>query len=102
MGVTQYKQCHCDAPILFQKIGDDCAHLLLLRPGGEPNLLVFQGRQGLRRRHPAHFCQLIQQGGILLDGEKVSDATLAVPAEALQQGVVVKKGKKTYHRFTLA
>ena len=45
--------------------------------------------------------QLIQQGGILLDGEKVSDATLAVPAEALQQGVVVKKGKKTYHKVQL-
>ena len=45
--------------------------------------------------------QLIQQGGILLDGEKVSDATLAVPAEALQRGVVVKKGKKTYHKVQL-
>lgn len=45
--------------------------------------------------------QLIQQGGILLDGEKVSDATLAVPAEVLQRGVVVKKGKKTYHKVQL-
>ena len=45
--------------------------------------------------------QLIQQGGILLDGEKVSDPTLPVTAEQLAKGVVIKKGKKTYHKVQL-
>lgn len=45
--------------------------------------------------------QLIQQGGILLDGEKVSDPTLLVTAEQLANGVVIKKGKKTYHKVQL-
>ena len=45
--------------------------------------------------------QLIQQGGILLDGEKVSDPTLPVTAEQLANGVVIKKGKKTYHKVQL-
>ncbi|WP_395152041.1 tyrosine--tRNA ligase [uncultured Allofournierella sp.] len=45
--------------------------------------------------------QLIQQGGILLDGEKVTDQLLAVTSEQLTDGVVIKKGKKIYHRATL-
>ena len=45
--------------------------------------------------------QLIQQGGILLDGEKVSDPTMTLSADALQNGVVIKKGKKAFHKVNL-
>ena len=45
--------------------------------------------------------QLIQQGGILLDGEKVTDPTMPITAEQLTNGVVIKKGKKTYHKVQL-
>ena len=45
--------------------------------------------------------QLIQQGGVLVDGEKVSDPTFALTVEQLQKGVVIKKGKKVYHKVTL-
>ena len=45
--------------------------------------------------------QLIQQGGVLLDGEKVTDPTMTVSAEALAAGVVIKKGKKVYHKVQL-
>lgn len=45
--------------------------------------------------------RLIQQGGIAIDGEKVSDAAAMVSAQALQTGVVVKKGKKVYHKVSL-
>ena len=45
--------------------------------------------------------QLIQQGGVLLDGEKVTDPTMTVSAEALTVGVVIKKGKKVYHKVQL-
>ena len=45
--------------------------------------------------------QLIQQGGVLVDGEKVTDSTFALAAEQLQKGVVIKKGKKVYHKVML-
>ncbi len=45
--------------------------------------------------------QLVQQGGVLVDGEKVTDPTFAFTAEQLQKGVVIKKGKKVYHKVTL-
>ena len=45
--------------------------------------------------------QLVQQGGVLVDGEKVTDPTFGLTAEQLQNGVVIKKGKKTYHKVML-
>ena len=45
--------------------------------------------------------QLVQQGGVLVDGEKVSDPTFALTAEQLKNGVVIKKGKKVYHKVML-
>ena len=45
--------------------------------------------------------QLVQQGGVLVDGEKVNDPTFGLTVEQLQNGVVIKKGKKTYHKVTL-
>ena len=45
--------------------------------------------------------QLVQQGGVLVDGEKVSDPKMALSEEALRAGVVIKKGKKVYHKVML-
>ena len=45
--------------------------------------------------------QLVQQGGVLLDGEKVTDPATALSVDRLQKGVVIKKGKKTYHKVML-
>ena len=45
--------------------------------------------------------QLVQQGGVLVDGEKVTDPKAVLTAEALSKGVVIKKGKKVYHKVTL-
>ena len=45
--------------------------------------------------------QLVQQGGVLVDGEKVTDPTFGLTVEQLQYGVVIKKGKKTYHKVML-
>ena len=42
--------------------------------------------------------RLIQQGGVSLDGEKVTSFDLVVPADALKAGVKIKKGKKIFHR----
>ena len=45
--------------------------------------------------------QLVQQGGVLVDGEKVTDPKAVLTVEALNNGVVIKKGKKVYHKVTL-
>ena len=43
--------------------------------------------------------RLIQQGGVAVDDEKVTDLFATVSAEKLSGGVIVKKGKKIFHRF---
>ena len=42
--------------------------------------------------------QLVQQGGVLVDGEKVTDPKAVLTVDALNKGVVIKKGKKVYHK----
>ena len=42
---------------------------------------------------------LIQQGGISLDGEKAADPTAVLAAGMLEKGIVIKKGKKVYHKL---
>ena len=45
--------------------------------------------------------QLVQQGGVLVDGEKVTDLKAVLTVDALNKGVVIKKGKKVYHKVVL-
>ncbi len=42
--------------------------------------------------------RLITQGGVMLDGEKVTAFDLMVSKSALEGGVKLRKGKKIYHR----
>ena len=44
---------------------------------------------------------LVLQGGVLIDGEKVTDPSLTLEKSTFEAGVVLKKGKKTFHKFTL-
>ena len=46
--------------------------------------------------------RLIQQGGISVNDEKITDVFTAVSKDDLVNGIVVKKGKKVFHKFTLA
>ena len=46
--------------------------------------------------------RLIQQGGVQVDGEKVSDIDFKVTKEALQAGAKLRKGKKVFHKAVLA
>ena len=43
----------------------------------------------------------MQQGGISIDGEKVADPTASIDVARLQEGIVIKKGKKVYHKVSL-
>jgi len=45
--------------------------------------------------------RLIQQGGITADDKKVTSFDESVTAEMLTRGLIVKKGKKIYHKFTI-
>ena len=46
--------------------------------------------------------RLIQQGGISVNDEKITDVFTAVSKDDIANGIVVKKGKKLFHKFTLA
>ena len=43
----------------------------------------------------------IEQGGVSLDGEKVTDVKALVTREQLKEGVLVKRGKKSFSKFVL-
>ncbi len=45
--------------------------------------------------------RLVQQGGVSVDGEKVTDPSTKITAEQLSTGVVIKKGKKVFHKFSV-
>ncbi len=43
----------------------------------------------------------VEQGGVTLDGEKVTDIKATISKEQLETGVVIKKGKKMFKKVTL-
>ena len=45
--------------------------------------------------------RLVQQGGVSVDGQKVTDPATKITADQLANGVVIKKGKKVFHKFTV-
>ena len=45
--------------------------------------------------------RLIQQGGILVNDEKVVQFNASVAIDAFGDGLIVKKGKKVFHRFVI-
>jgi tyrosyl-tRNA synthetase len=42
--------------------------------------------------------RLIQQGGVSVDDEKVTDFAKVITIEELKNGVMIKKGKKVFHK----
>ncbi len=43
----------------------------------------------------------IEQGGVSVDGEKITDVKATVTAEQLKEGVLIKRGKKNFMKFIL-
>ena len=43
----------------------------------------------------------IEQGGVSIDGEKVTDVRATVSAEQLKTGILVKRGKKSFMKFLM-
>ena len=46
--------------------------------------------------------QLVQQGGVFVNDEKMADPTFQVTEEMLREGVKIRKGKKVFHKAVLA
>ncbi len=45
--------------------------------------------------------RLVQQGGVSVDGEKLTDASVMLNKEKFTDGVIIKKGKKAFKKFTV-
>ena len=43
----------------------------------------------------------IEQGGVTIDGEKVTDVRATVTADQLKNGILVKRGKKSFNKFVM-
>ena len=46
--------------------------------------------------------RLVEQGGVTVNDEKVADVNAAFTQEQLTQSLMVRKGKKVYHKVSLA
>ncbi len=45
--------------------------------------------------------RLIQQGGVSVDDKKISDVFTALSLDEVKNGVIIKKGKKVFRKFTV-
>ena len=45
--------------------------------------------------------RLVQQGGVMINEEKVASIDASFTAEQLRQGLKIRKGKKVYHKAIL-
>ena len=45
--------------------------------------------------------RLITQGGISINGEKITDVKYCISKDELANGIVIKKGKKIFHKVTV-
>ncbi|MBE6692412.1 MAG: tyrosine--tRNA ligase [Ruminococcaceae bacterium] len=104
-GTEEAKKAEETSKALFSGMGDDTnmpsttvdASLIVDGKISLIDLLVL----GELAKSKGEARRLIEQGGISVDGEKVSDFGFAVSADALQNGVKVKKGKKIFHKFSV-
>ena len=68
----------------------------------ESRLVALLARAGLCKSN-GEARKTIQQGGVTVNDEKVTDVDFHFTPEMLSgEGALVRKGKKTYHRFKLA
>ncbi len=68
---------------------------------GEIGILTLMVQCGLAKSN-GEARRLVQQGGVFLGEEKVTDPARAVTAEELKAGAVIRKGKKVFHKAVLA
>ena len=67
---------------------------------GKIGLLTLLVKTGLCPSN-AEARRLVTGGGVMIDGEKAAAPTQTISRAQLEQGVVLKKGKKVYHKVVL-
>ena len=67
---------------------------------GKIGLLSMMVKAGLSASN-GEARRLVQQGGVSVNDEKITDASFAVTADDLKKEVIVKKGKKVFHKFVI-
>ena len=67
---------------------------------GEIGVLSLMVRCGLAKSN-GEARRLVQQGGVFLDDEKVTDPAHRISQDQLHTGVVIRKGKKVFHKAVL-
>ena len=67
---------------------------------GKINILAILEKTGIAPSR-SQGRTLVSQGGISVDGEKVTDTYKEFSADELKQGIVVKKGKKIFIKVVI-
>ena len=104
-GEEEAKKARDVAAALFSGNGDDAnmpsTTLTAEEVGDGMNLvdLMLACKLG---KSKSEIRRLIEQGGVLVDGEKAEGIEQIVPADALKNGVVIRKGKKVFHKAVMA
>ncbi len=65
---------------------------------GKIGLLSLMTKGGLAASN-GEARRLVQQGGVSVDDAKISDPAFAISNDSFVDGVIVKKGKKVFHKF---
>ena len=103
-GEEEAQKCLDAARNIFSANGGDTANMpsTAISAGdlkdGSIGLLTLLVKCGLAASN-GEARRLVQQGGVLLDGEKAADPAMQVK---LEKEVIIKKGKKIFHRAYLA
>ena len=67
---------------------------------GKIGLLSMMVKAGLSASN-GEARRLVQQGGVSVNDEKITDPSFSVSADDLKNEVIVKKGKKVFHKFVI-
>ena len=105
-GEEEAQKAQASAKALFMGGGDDAnmptteitADKLVDGKIGILNLMVACGLAPSNKQAR----QLVEQGGVFVNDEKVPTAQFAVTEEMLREGVKIRKGKKVFHKALLA
>lgn len=67
----------------------------------ESRLIALMARSGMCKSN-GEARKAVEQGGVTIGEDKISDTDFRITKEMLAgEGIIVRKGKKTYHRFVL-
>ena len=67
---------------------------------GEIGILAMMVKGGLAASN-GEARRLVQQGGVSVNDEKVTDPKFALKKSAFENEVILKKGKKVFHKFVI-